>query len=283
MASATVNSCQQVGGSIGTAFLNTIATTAVTSYLVGKAVTPLVAAQAAVHGYTVAFWWAAGIFLLGAIVSGTLLRPGVAMAGAGAEAPNGSGGCVSILVTISASYGAGGSWIGPQVAERLGSLFIDRAIPVQVAERLDVPVAHAHVHDEAAAPPFTRLLARLPNTSGVVLPEATTDAFCRETERVLIDAADAGDVVVLGRAGALVLRDRPDAFHVVSTGRRRPACSRRCASRRSVRTRPGAGSAPPIAPGSTTSSTSIAPTREIRATTSWCSTRQRCRCRHASS
>ena len=76
VASATVNSCQQVGGSIGTAFLNTIATTAVTSYLVGKAPTPLVAAQAAVHGYTVAFWWAAGIFLLGAVVSGTLLRPG---------------------------------------------------------------------------------------------------------------------------------------------------------------------------------------------------------------
>jgi Major Facilitator Superfamily len=85
VASATVNSCQQVGGSIGTAFLNTIATTAVTSYLVGKAPTPLVAAQAAVHGYTVAFWWAAGIFLLGAIVSGTLLRPGVAMVGAEAQ------------------------------------------------------------------------------------------------------------------------------------------------------------------------------------------------------
>ena len=62
VASATVNSCQQVGGSIGTAFLNTIATTAVTSYLVGKAPTPVVVAQAAVHGYTVAFWWAAGIF-----------------------------------------------------------------------------------------------------------------------------------------------------------------------------------------------------------------------------
>jgi EmrB/QacA subfamily drug resistance transporter len=80
VASATVNSCQQVGGSIGTAFLNTIATTAVTSYLVGKAVTPLVAAQAAVHGYTVAFWWAAGIFLAGAVVAGTLLRPGTVAA-----------------------------------------------------------------------------------------------------------------------------------------------------------------------------------------------------------
>ena len=86
VASATVNSCQQVGGSIGTAFLNTIATTAVTSYLVGKAPTPLVAAQAAVHGYTVAFWWAAGIFVFGALVSGTLLRPGAAPVLAVAEA-----------------------------------------------------------------------------------------------------------------------------------------------------------------------------------------------------
>jgi cytidylate kinase len=121
---------------------------------------------------------------------------------------------VSRVVTISASYGAGGSWVGPEVAERLGWRFIDRAIPVQVAERLDVPVQHAEIHDEAAAPRFTRLLARLPNTSGVVVPEATTDAYCRETERLLIEAAEAGDVVVLGRAGAIVLRDRPDALHV---------------------------------------------------------------------
>ncbi len=121
---------------------------------------------------------------------------------------------MSTVVTISASYGAGGSWVGPQVAERLGCDFIDRAIPAQVAERLDVPVAHAEIHDEAAAPGFTRLLARLPNTSGVVLPEATSPDFCRATERLLIEAADAGDVVVLGRAGAIVLRDRPDVLRV---------------------------------------------------------------------
>jgi len=121
---------------------------------------------------------------------------------------------VSSVVTISASYGAGGSWVGPQVAEQLGWRFIDRAIPVQVAERLAVPVEHAHIHDEAAAPRFARLLARLPNTSGVVLPEATSPEFCRETERLLIETADAGEVVVLGRAGAIVLRDRPGAVHV---------------------------------------------------------------------
>ncbi|MGA9875719.1 MAG: cytidylate kinase-like family protein [Solirubrobacteraceae bacterium] len=121
---------------------------------------------------------------------------------------------MSTVVTISASYGAGGSWVGPRLAERLGYQFIDRAIPMQVAERLSVPVAHAHAHDEAAAPRLTRLLARLPNTSGVVVPEPTTDAFCRETERILLDAARSGDVVLLGRAGALVLHEQPHALHV---------------------------------------------------------------------
>jgi cytidylate kinase len=129
---------------------------------------------------------------------------------------------VSTVVTISASYGAGGSWIGPHVAERLGCEFIDRAIPVQVAERLDVPVAYAEVHDEAAAPRLTRLLARLPNTSGVVVPEATSPEFCRATERLLIEAADAGDVVVLGRAGAIVLRHQPGALHVRLDGPAEP-------------------------------------------------------------
>jgi cytidylate kinase len=121
---------------------------------------------------------------------------------------------VTTVVTISASYGAGGSWVGPEVAEGLGWRFIDRAIPVQVAQRLAVPVEHAQLHDEAAAPRYTRLLARLPNISGAHLPEPTTDAFCRETECLLMEAADEGNVVVLGRAGALVLRDRPGALHI---------------------------------------------------------------------
>jgi hypothetical protein len=74
--SATVNTAQQVGGSLGTALLNTVATTATSTFLAGKAASPVVAAQAAVHGYTTAFWWAAAIFAAGAMVCGLLLTPG---------------------------------------------------------------------------------------------------------------------------------------------------------------------------------------------------------------
>jgi EmrB/QacA subfamily drug resistance transporter len=74
VASAMVNTMQQVGGSIGTALLSSIFASAVTSFAEGKAPSPTLQAEAAVHGYTVAFWVAAGVFLIGAIVVATLVE-----------------------------------------------------------------------------------------------------------------------------------------------------------------------------------------------------------------
>jgi len=76
VASATLNTMQQVGGAVGTALLSSIFAGAVTSYTDGKHVTPEVLDAAAVHGYTVAFWVAAGIFVAGALLVG-LTMPGV--------------------------------------------------------------------------------------------------------------------------------------------------------------------------------------------------------------
>ncbi|MDP9345919.1 MAG: cytidylate kinase-like family protein [Actinomycetota bacterium] len=118
------------------------------------------------------------------------------------------------VITISASYGAGGSRIGPAVAERVGGHFVDRAIPAEVAARLEVPVAEARAHDDRASGGLLGILARVPNLSGVVLPEPENPLFQRETERLIREAAAHGDVVVLGRAGALVLADHPGALHV---------------------------------------------------------------------
>ena len=55
VASALVNTMQQVGGSIGTSALSTIALTATASYLVSHHTSPLAPAIAATHGYTTAF------------------------------------------------------------------------------------------------------------------------------------------------------------------------------------------------------------------------------------
>jgi EmrB/QacA subfamily drug resistance transporter len=73
VASALVNTMQQVGGSIGTSALSTIALTATASYLVAHHASPLAPAIAATRGYTQAFAVAAGLLGLGAIVAVVLL------------------------------------------------------------------------------------------------------------------------------------------------------------------------------------------------------------------
>jgi hypothetical protein len=81
-ASATVTVGQQLGASVGTALLSTLFAAAVTSYLtMHLAAARLIGRQALTelalaHGYDTAFWWTAGIFAGGAVIGGTLLRPG---------------------------------------------------------------------------------------------------------------------------------------------------------------------------------------------------------------
>jgi hypothetical protein len=79
VASATANTQQQVGTSIGTALLNTIAVSATASYLTTHRAAghPAgLATLALLHGYTTAFWWSAGILAAGAVICGALLRRG---------------------------------------------------------------------------------------------------------------------------------------------------------------------------------------------------------------
>jgi EmrB/QacA subfamily drug resistance transporter len=75
VASATVNTSQQVGGSIGTALLNTLAATAATDYLATHTpLTAAVGAEAAIASYSTAYLWGAAFFATGAILSALLFR-----------------------------------------------------------------------------------------------------------------------------------------------------------------------------------------------------------------
>ncbi|MFC3572908.1 MFS transporter [Streptomyces yaanensis] len=96
VASAMVNTSQQVGGAIGTALLNTIAASATTSYIkdhiataTSKPQQQLVQLQGLVNGYTNAIWFAVGILVVSGVIALTLVnagRPGAATAsGEGVE------------------------------------------------------------------------------------------------------------------------------------------------------------------------------------------------------
>ncbi|MEV8568266.1 MFS transporter [Streptomyces sp. NPDC051322] len=90
VASAMVNTSQQVGGAIGTALLNTIAASATTAYLAGHAAAgagpKLLQAQALVHGYTNAIWVAVGILAVASAIALTFInagRPSMTVTGSG--------------------------------------------------------------------------------------------------------------------------------------------------------------------------------------------------------
>ncbi|MFC4064158.1 DHA2 family efflux MFS transporter permease subunit [Actinoplanes subglobosus] len=74
VASAMINTVQQIGGSIGTALLSSFYATAITDYMAGKPASAQ--PMALISGYHTVFWWSAGFFVLAAVVAAFLFRTG---------------------------------------------------------------------------------------------------------------------------------------------------------------------------------------------------------------
>ncbi|SEF90642.1 Cytidylate kinase [Thermomonospora echinospora] len=127
------------------------------------------------------------------------------------------------VVTLSATFGAGGSVIGPAVAERLGVPFVDRAVPATVAAEIGCTLEEALAHDDRAEHGLGRILAGAARVPVVALGGmdvhlsdralVPAEEFVARTEQVIRQIADGGGVI-LGRAAAVVLGDRLGVLHV---------------------------------------------------------------------
>jgi cytidylate kinase len=134
------------------------------------------------------------------------------------------------VVTISATFGAKGSVIGPAVAERLNVPFIDRAIPYSVAADIGCSLEEALAHDDRTEHGLGRILAgaaRLPDITlgdmDLSLPDpgaVPEEEFVRRTEQVITQIAEHGGGVILGRGAQLVLAGHPGALHIRLDGPR---------------------------------------------------------------
>ncbi|HET6190723.1 MAG TPA: MFS transporter, partial [Trebonia sp.] len=94
VASAMVNVAQQIGGSIGTSLLNTIAAVVASSYITSHAASiasaagkQLVQANALLDSYHTVFWVAAAIYAGAAVLCALVLRSGVAIERDGSAEP----------------------------------------------------------------------------------------------------------------------------------------------------------------------------------------------------
>ena len=141
------------------------------------------------------------------------------------------------VVTVAALYGAGGSVIGPRVAERLGVPFLDREIPLAAAKNAGVSdEAVADVDHDEPRSGVDRLVATLSRAAttagGTGGSEERLDLQERRLrgyiEQFLAQSAVSGGVTI-GRGGMVVLRSVPWALHVHLGGPREARLRQRMA------------------------------------------------------
>ena len=125
------------------------------------------------------------------------------------------------VVTISASYGAGGSLVGPRVADELGVTFLDRAIPASVAADLAEPPDEVLAVEDDLGRGISRWVSFFTSTgvvwTGIPLQELggrhDEPSYKEHIGLVLRREAERG-AVILGRGAAIVLAEHPGALHV---------------------------------------------------------------------
>ena len=133
------------------------------------------------------------------------------------------------VITVGRQFGAGGATVGHMLAERLHADFLDSNIIDEVARRLQLPKEEVEAEDEHPGSLLARLLVALGSASSepLIPPEATAwtppnaaptfdtrKAVLTITQHVIQEAARGGNVVIVGRGGAYILRDFPRALHV---------------------------------------------------------------------
>jgi cytidylate kinase len=135
----------------------------------------------------------------------------------------GRGRAICRVVTVSASYGAGGSVVAPRVAQLLGLPFADRLIPA--ADRGYGDDAGEQLapdeRQQLARGSFLVRLASIGSGFGLPVPEADDfgDQVRNLVEESIQRVARGTGGVILGRAAAIVLGHQPGAFHVRLDGR----------------------------------------------------------------
>jgi cytidylate kinase len=124
------------------------------------------------------------------------------------------------VITIEREYGSGGPAIAKKVADRLGWKLWDQLLTNHIARLLDCDSRTVEKREEKRDPALYRLFRAFMRGSyegSLNAPRLkVVDADCiREVaEKVVKEAAEEGNCVIVGRGSAYYLQSRLDAFHV---------------------------------------------------------------------
>lgn len=125
------------------------------------------------------------------------------------------------VITISREYGSGGGSIGRFLASRLNWKLVDAPLITEIARIARIDPALAERYDEETDPWFQRVVKALwhggfegaATADGAGTP-VDADAIAAIWHKILLESAEIGNCVTVGRGGQCLLQDRDDAFHV---------------------------------------------------------------------
>jgi cytidylate kinase len=125
------------------------------------------------------------------------------------------------VVTVAREYGSGGGHIAQLLADRLDWKLLDRCLVEKIAQVARVEPKLAEQFDERPDPWVNRIVRALwqgglmRGTMAGPMPELfDAETMASLSRRVIEEAADIGNCVIVGRASQCILQERSDAFHV---------------------------------------------------------------------
>ena len=119
------------------------------------------------------------------------------------------------IITISREFGSGGRTIGRKVAEQLGIPFYDKELVDQIALESGFAPKFVEEHGEHSPGGSLFSYAFAPQgVPGVMNGLSTADFLWNIQCNVILQLAEQGPCVIVGRNADYILKDRPDALHV---------------------------------------------------------------------
>jgi len=124
------------------------------------------------------------------------------------------------IITIDREFGSGGNVIAERVATRLGWKLWDQLLTDEIARRMDCDRRVVEEREERKDPAYYRLFKAFLRGSfegSLNLPRlkmVDTDCVRQVAQQILVEIAEVGNCVIVGRGSAYFLGSRRDAFHV---------------------------------------------------------------------
>ncbi len=129
------------------------------------------------------------------------------------------------IITISREFGSGGRYIGEEIAKELGITYYDKEIIAETAQKTGL--AKEFIEEKGEYSPMKNLLGygfigRNPNG------QSMADILDSVQRSIIIEAAEKGPCIIIGRNADYILKDREDVLNVFITGNENEKKERIC-------------------------------------------------------